>query len=78
MSVAGILQEPVFSLAAPRTSGARQEARLQNPRELVARFALTVTQQTTVGICCIAKNGDNSLFRTFQRMVPQVYNSRCM
>jgi hypothetical protein len=45
---------------------------MQNPRELVARFALIVTEQTSEGISCIAKNGDNSLFRTFQRIVPQV------
>jgi hypothetical protein len=64
--------ESAFAPAAPRPSKARQAARLQNPRELVARFALTVTERTPVGISWIAKNGDDSLFRIFQRMVPQV------
>jgi hypothetical protein len=62
-----------FVAIAPMSISARKEATtFQSPRDLVARFASTVTERTQVGLGCIAKNGDVSLFSAFQWMVPQV------
>jgi hypothetical protein len=44
-----------------------------NPRELAASFALVVTEPVQIGSSWIAKNGDESLFRTFQSLLPQVF-----
>ena len=64
-----VMSESALASAAPWPG---QDVRLQNPRKLVAHFASIVTEQTPVGKSCIAKTGDMSLFRTFQRMMPQV------
>ena len=41
-------------------------------RELAASFATAVTEQTPVGYGWIAKNGEESLYRIFQQLLPQV------
>jgi hypothetical protein len=48
--------------------------RVQNPRELAASFALAVTEETIPGNGIIAKNGEESLFRTLQLLLPQVWS----
>jgi hypothetical protein len=50
----------------------KQIPRIENPRKLAASFAMAVTIQTTIGRGCIARNGEDSLFRLLQRMLPQV------
>jgi hypothetical protein len=49
-----------------------QIPRVENPRNLAAAFAMAVTAQTPVGRGWIARNGKESLFRTLQRIMPQV------
>jgi hypothetical protein len=49
-----------------------QPARFENIRGLSSDFALAVTEQTAVADSWIARNGNVSLFRTLQRIVPQV------
>ncbi len=50
----------------------KPSSRIENPRQLAASFALAVTAQTAVGRGWIARNGDESLFRALQRILPQV------
>ena len=45
----------------------------RNPKpEGVSSFAITVTIQTQIGEGWIAKNGEDSLFKIFQQLFPQV------
>jgi hypothetical protein len=68
-----MLVDSAFASMDPVPHGAKKGvSKLQSPRDFVARFASAVTEPTPVGISCIAKNGDVSLFSTFQRMAPQV------
>ena len=46
--------------------------RKANVRELAARFALTVTDSTSVEESFVAKNGNESLFAVFAEMIPEV------
>ena len=41
------------------------------PRALAASFAFAVTEETKLGYGLIAKNGEASLFRTLQHLIPQ-------
>ena len=67
------MKDSVFAPVAPISPRARKEAtKPQSPRDLAARFALTVTERTPNGVSCIAKNGGMSLFSSFHGMVPQV------
>ena len=44
---------------------------IDNPRELAAYFACSVTKASTSNHW-VAKNGESSLFKTLQRMLPEV------
>lgn len=50
----------------------KQAQRVENPRKLAAAFALAVTSQTAVGQGWIARKGNESLFSTLRRIMPQV------
>jgi hypothetical protein len=50
----------------------KQRSRCAMPMELSKSFALAVTEETCQDHGWIAKNGEYSLFRTLQRMLPQV------
>jgi hypothetical protein len=66
---------PTLALAPsyPLCQQKNQAPRVENPRNLAAAFAMAVTAQTPVGRGWIARNGKESLFRTLQRIMPQVY-----
>ena len=51
---------------------AHQPSRFDDIRGLSSDFALAVTAQTAVSDSWIARNGNVSLFRTLQRIMPQV------
>ncbi len=51
----------------------RHIPRIENPRRLAAAFALAVTAQTEVGQGWIARKGNESLFATLRRILPQVF-----
>jgi hypothetical protein len=71
----GVSSKSAFAQADQWSSEAGQERRPKNVRALVANFALTVTDRIPIGTGCKAKNGDESLFRIFQLMVPQVHEA---
>jgi hypothetical protein len=50
----------------------RQLSRVENPRKLAAAFALAVTAPTAVGHGWIARKGNESLFATLRRILPEV------
>ena len=54
------------------SGGMQASVRIANPKEFAAHFALAVTEQTHIGAGGIAKNGEGSLFRIFQVLLPQV------
>ena len=54
----------------------KQITRIENPRKLAAAFAVAVTAPTPVGRGWIARNGQESLFRTLQLVMPQVFQNR--
>ena len=45
---------------------------IENPRELAGDFACAVTEHSTNQMDWVARNGDESLFQTLQRIVPEV------
>jgi hypothetical protein len=46
--------------------------RIEDPRKIAAIFAMAVTAETRMGEGYLEKHGDASLFRAFQRVMPQV------
>ena len=45
---------------------------IDNPRQLAAFYAKSVTAEATSSSHWVAKNGDSSLFKILQRMLPEV------
>jgi hypothetical protein len=56
----------------PARSRKRKTVLIENPRQLAAKFACSVTIESTSSTHWVAKNGENSLFKTLQRMIPEV------
>ena len=52
--------------------GSRRHVLIENPRQLAAEFARCVTSDASTTEHWVAKNGDNSLFKVLQRMLPEV------
>ena len=50
----------------------RKAVLIDNPRQLAAHFACCVTTESTTSTHWVAKNGESSLFKTLQRMLPEV------
>ena len=46
---------------------------IENPKDLAAEFACAVTEHSTNEADWVARNGDESLFQTLQRMLPEVW-----
>ena len=46
--------------------------RIDDTRKFVSKFAAAVTAQTDVGKGCIARNGEQGLFRMLHKIMPQV------
>jgi hypothetical protein len=53
-------------------SGKRKHVLIENPRQLAAYFASCVTTESDSDTHWVAKNGENSLFKILQRMIPEV------
>ena len=62
---------PVKTSMAMRPARSRKPD-IENPKELAAEFACAVTEHSTNEADWVARNGDESLFRTLQRMLPEV------
>ncbi len=59
----------------PKTQRERKHSvggRIENPRQLSAAFAIAVTSKSDSPHCWVARNGEESIFRTLQRILPQV------
>lgn len=56
-------------------SGCRRPVLIENPRQLAAFFARCVTAEATSSSDWVAKNGDSSLFKILQRMLPEVIDA---
>jgi len=54
------------------TQRIKQESPIEHPRKVAASFAIAVTARVAVGSGWIARNGEFSLFRTLQRILPRV------
>ena len=60
------------------TPGSQQESkssrgnRIENPRKLAAAFAIAVTVRDHSATSWVARNGEMSIFRILQRILPQV------
>ena len=50
----------------------RKTVLFETPRQLAAVFACSVTTKSADNTHWVAKNGDNSLFKILQRMIPEV------
>jgi hypothetical protein len=50
----------------------KASSRIENPRDLARSFAFAVTAENSAPDGWIAKNGSASIFRTLQRMLPEV------
>ena len=46
--------------------------RIENPRGLAAAFSIAVTVKDAASSSWVARNGEESIFRTLQRILPQV------
>ncbi len=51
---------------------ANRGQRVENPRQLAAAFAISVTARDHAPTSWVARNGEQSIFRTLQRVLPQV------
>jgi hypothetical protein len=58
--------------ASSAPSGKRKHVLIENPRQLAAYFASCVTTESNSDTHWVAKNGENSLFKILQRMIPEV------
>jgi hypothetical protein len=56
----------------PMRKGTRRPLLIDTSRQLAAYFACCVTTESTNTTHWVAKNGESSLFKTLQRMLPEV------
>eukprot|EP00291_Cryptomonas_curvata_P023007 CAMPEP_0172170972 /NCGR_PEP_ID=MMETSP1050-20130122/11626_1 /TAXON_ID=233186 /ORGANISM="Cryptomonas curvata, Strain CCAP979/52" /LENGTH=428 /DNA_ID=CAMNT_0012842337 /DNA_START=180 /DNA_END=1462 /DNA_ORIENTATION=- len=59
------------------TQRIKQESPIEHPRKVAASFAIAVTARVAVGSGWIARNGEFSLFRTLQRILPRIIQPEC-
>ena len=55
-----------------RKMTSRREVRIDDPKKLAADFACSVTVYSSNHMHWVARNGEESVFRTLQRILPEV------
>ena len=51
----------------------RRPPLVENPKQLAAQFACAVTEASPNPTDWVARNGDQTIFRVLQKMLPEVY-----
>ena len=58
--------------APPKKRNRKGKEIIENPKEFAATFAHSVTAPSDNNVDWVARNGEESLFRTLQRVIPEV------
>ena len=63
--------EPSAPILSEKRVARARKPFIENPKELAGEFACAVTEHSTNHLDWVARNGDESLFHTLQRIVPE-------